>query len=88
MMECHPDPLLNVSVRGIKLILAASFYYPADPLGEVFFNVLASFAEFEWDLIRLLTREEMAIARANGKLRGNNQSSPINIRKSRTGCMQ
>jgi DNA invertase Pin-like site-specific DNA recombinase len=31
---------------------------------------LATFAEFEADLIRLRTREGMAIARAKGKLRG------------------
>lgn len=32
--------------------------------------MLATFAEFEGDLIRLRTREGMAIARAKGKLRG------------------
>jgi DNA invertase Pin-like site-specific DNA recombinase len=36
----------------------------------MFFNVLATFAEFEVDLLRLRTREGMAIARAKGKLRG------------------
>lgn len=39
-------------------------------MGKMFFNVLATFAEFEGDLIRLRTREGMAIARAKGKLRG------------------
>ncbi|MEY8880314.1 recombinase family protein [Donghicola sp. XS_ASV15] len=33
------------------------------------FNILATFAEFEGDLIRMRTREGMAIARAWGKLR-------------------
>ena len=42
----------------------------ADPIGKMFFNILATFAEFEADLIRLHTREGMAIARAKGKLRG------------------
>ena len=37
---------------------------------KMFFNILATFAEFEADLIRLRTREGMAIARAKGKLRG------------------
>jgi DNA invertase Pin-like site-specific DNA recombinase len=37
---------------------------------DVLLNVLATFAEFEGDLIRLRTREGMAIARAKGKLRG------------------
>jgi DNA invertase Pin-like site-specific DNA recombinase len=40
------------------------------PLGKMFFNILAKFAEFESDLIRMRTREGMAIARAKGKLRG------------------
>jgi DNA invertase Pin-like site-specific DNA recombinase len=39
-------------------------------MGRMFFNILATFAEFEADLIRLRTREGMAIARAKGKLRG------------------
>jgi len=38
-------------------------------MGKMFF-ILATFAEFEADLIRLRTREGMAIARAKGKLRG------------------
>ena len=56
--------------RGVKLALGASVYDPADPMGKMFFNILATFAEFEADLIRLRTREGMAIARAKGKLRG------------------
>lgn len=39
-------------------------------MGKMFFNILATFAEFEADLIRMRTREGMAIARAKGKLRG------------------
>jgi DNA invertase Pin-like site-specific DNA recombinase len=34
------------------------------------FNVLGMVAEFEADLIRMRTREGMAIAKAKGKLRG------------------
>jgi DNA invertase Pin-like site-specific DNA recombinase len=45
-------------------------YDPTDPMGKMFFNILATFAEFEADLIRLRTREGMAIARARGRLRG------------------
>jgi DNA invertase Pin-like site-specific DNA recombinase len=54
--------------RGVRLALGSSVYDPADPMGKMFFNILATFAEFEADLIRLRTREGMAIAR--GKLRG------------------
>lgn len=60
----------TLQARGVKLALGTSLYDPADPVGKMFFNVLATFAEFEGDLIRLRTREGMAIARANGKLRG------------------
>ena len=56
--------------RGVTLALATSRSAPADPMGKMFFNILATFAEFEADLIRLRTREGMAIARAKGKLRG------------------
>ena len=56
--------------RGVKLALGTSVYDPADPMGKMFFNILATFAEFEADLIRMRTREGMAIARAKGKLKG------------------
>ena len=56
--------------RGVKLALGSSVYDPTDPMGKMFFNILATFAEFEADLIRLRTREGMAVARAKGKLRG------------------
>ncbi|MGN8091621.1 recombinase family protein [Methylobacterium sp. 22177] len=56
--------------RGVRLALGGSVYDPADPMGKMFFNVLATFAEFESDLIRLRTKEGMAIARSRGKLRG------------------
>ena len=39
-------------------------------MGRMFFNIVATFAEFEADLIRMRAREGMAIARAKGKLRG------------------
>ncbi len=54
--------------RGVKLALGRALYDPGDPMGKMFFNILATFAEFEADLIRMRTREGMAIAR--GKLRG------------------
>ena len=56
--------------RGVKLQLESSLHDPSDPMGKLFFNILATFAEFEVDLIKMRTREGMAIARAKGKLRG------------------
>ena len=53
--------------RGVRLALGGSVYDPKGPMGKMFFNILATFAEFEADLIRLRTREGMAIARSRGK---------------------
>ena len=39
-------------------------------MGKMFFNILATFAEFEADLIRMRTREGMKVAKAKGKLKG------------------
>ena len=36
----------------------------------MFFNILATFAELEVDLLRMRTREGMAVARAKGRLKG------------------
>ena len=60
----------QLEAKGVKLALGRNVYDPTDPMGKMFFNILATFAEFEADLIRLRTREGMAIARARGKLRG------------------
>lgn len=59
-----------LAARGVKLQLGSSVHDPTDPMGKMFFNILATFAEFEADLIRMRTREGMAVARAKGKLRG------------------
>ena len=59
-----------LAARGVKLALGPSLYDPVDPMGKMFFNILATFAEFEADLIRMRTREGMAVARAKGRLRG------------------
>jgi len=60
----------NLAANGVKLQIGASVHDPNDPMGKLFFNILATFAEFEADLIRMRTREGMAIARAKGKLKG------------------
>jgi DNA invertase Pin-like site-specific DNA recombinase len=39
-------------------------------MGKCSFNILATFAEFEVDLLRMRTLEGMAIARAKGRLKG------------------
>jgi DNA invertase Pin-like site-specific DNA recombinase len=54
----------------VRLSLGGSVYDPNDPMGKCFFNILATFAEFEVDLLRMRTREGMAVARAKGRLKG------------------
>ena len=56
--------------RGIRLSLGGSIYDPADPMSKMFFNLLAVFAEFEGDLLKMRTREGMAVARSRGRLAG------------------
>ena len=59
-----------LEAKGVTLVLGTSLYDPADPMGKMFFNIVATFAEFEADLIKQRTREGMAIAKAKGKMRG------------------
>jgi DNA invertase Pin-like site-specific DNA recombinase len=42
----------------VKLSLGGTLYDPADPMGKMFFNILATFAEFEVDLLKMRTRAE------------------------------
>ena len=56
--------------QGVALSLGGHVHNPNDPMGKLFFNILATFAEFEVDLLRMRTREGMAVARAKGKLKG------------------
>ncbi|MFC8041858.1 recombinase family protein [Paenarthrobacter sp. NPDC057355] len=60
----------ELTVKGVVLSLGGSTYDPTDAVGRLLFNVLGMVAEFEADLIRMRTREGMAIARARGRLRG------------------
>jgi hypothetical protein len=44
-----------LAARGVKLQLGSSLYDPHDPMGKMFFNILATFAEFEADLLGIQT---------------------------------
>ncbi|MHA7180315.1 recombinase family protein [Arthrobacter sp. MDB2-24] len=64
--------------KGVALSLGGSAYDPSDPVGRLLFNILGIVAEFESDLIRMRTREGMAVAKAKGRLRGKQPKlSPI-----------
>ena len=54
--------------RGVKLALGRALYDPGDSMGKMFFNILATFAEFEADLIRLRTREGHGHRPSQGKI--------------------
>ncbi|WP_457423140.1 recombinase family protein [Streptomyces sp. QTS52] len=61
----------SLTARSVKLALGGTLYDPADPadpMGKMLFNILATFAEFKVDLLRM--REGMAVARAKDKLKG------------------
>jgi len=64
------DILSQLSRRGVRFALGGSVYDWNDPFARMFLQILAVIAEFEAGLIRQRTREGMAIARQNGKLRG------------------
>lgn len=79
--KINPRPVSHVSrssrdigdtlvARGVRLSLGGAIYDPGDPMSKMFFNMLAVFAEFEADLLKMRTREGMATARARGKLKG------------------
>lgn len=60
----------ELAEQEVTLRLGSSAYDPTDPMGKMMFNMLATFAEFEADLIRMRTREGMQVAKAKGRLRG------------------
>ena len=72
--------------RGVRLALGSSVYDPVDPMGKMFFNILATFAEFEADLIRLRTREGMAVARSRASCAASSRSSPTSSRRNCVAC--
>jgi DNA invertase Pin-like site-specific DNA recombinase len=60
----------ELAAGGVKLSLGGTVHDPADPMGKMFFTILATFAEFEVDLLKMRTREGMKVAKAKGNLRG------------------
>ncbi|TQS88630.1 recombinase family protein [Arthrobacter sp. TS-15] len=60
----------ELTTKGVVLSLGGSTHDPTDPVGRLLFNVLGMVAEFEADLIRMRTREGMAVAKAKGRLKG------------------
>ena len=64
------DIIQGLSERGVRFQLGASVYDWNDPMSKMFIQLLAVFAEFELDLIRLRTKEGMARPQVRAKLKG------------------
>ena len=75
----------DLAARGINLSLSGQVYDPADPMGKIFFNILATFAEFEVDLLRMRTRKDMAVARAKASCAASSRNCPPGSNASRCG---
>lgn len=60
----------QLTTDGIRLQMGSTTYDAADPFGRMFFNLTATFAAFEADLISQRTREGLQIAKAEGRLTG------------------
>ena len=67
--------------KGVALSLGGSVYDPNDPVGRLLFKVLGMVAEFEADLIRMRTREGIAVAKARGRPRGKKPRLSLSQRK-------
>jgi DNA invertase Pin-like site-specific DNA recombinase len=68
--------LARLSTREVRFALGGSVYDWNDPFARMFLQILSVVAEFEVHLVKLRTREGMAIARAKGKLRGKKPKLP------------
>jgi len=50
----------TLTASGVRLSIGGTVYEPSDPMGTMFFSILATFAEFEVDLLRMRTRQAPA----------------------------
>jgi len=60
----------EITAKGAKLRIGDSTHDPRDPMGKLLFNVLAMIAEFERDLISMRTRDGLALAVKEGRMKG------------------
>ncbi|MEU7828626.1 recombinase family protein [Nonomuraea sp. NPDC049129] len=74
--------LTDLSGRGVLFGLGGSVYDWNDPFGRLFLQTLAMVAEFEANIGHQRTREGMALAKKNGKLKGKQSKLPEPARRS------
>ena len=73
--------------QGVKLTLGQALYDMGDSMGKLFFNILATFAEFEGVLVCMRTRECMAIAHTRGNCTASSPNSPTDSSGNSAACM-
>ena len=56
--------------QGVALEILAGSFNRDDPMGKAFFNIAATFAELERDMIQVRTLDGLAAARARGRTGG------------------
>ena len=64
------DILQGLSERKVRFQMGPTVYDWKDPMSKMFLQLLAVFAEFELDLIRMRTREGMSRPQVRAKLKG------------------
>lgn len=64
------DIIQGLHERGVRFQMGPTVYEWDDPMAKMFIQLLAVFAEFELDLIRMRTREGMARPQVRAKLKG------------------
>ena len=69
----------DVSTSFVRSTSGASVHDPTNPIGRTFFNIHATFAKFDTNLIRMRTKEGMAIARAREKLNEKKPKLPAGV---------
>lgn len=60
----------NLHDQGVTLEILAGSFNRDDPMGKAFFNIAATFAELERDMIQVRTLDGLAAARARGRTGG------------------
>jgi DNA invertase Pin-like site-specific DNA recombinase len=76
------DILTGLSDRGVLFGVGATVHDWSDPFGRLFLQTLAMVAEFEANIGHQRTREGMALAKRNGKLKGKQPKLPEPARRS------
>ncbi|MBB5085245.1 recombinase family protein [Nonomuraea endophytica] len=74
--------LTGLSGRGVLFGVGATIHDWSDPFGRLFLQTLAMVAEFEANIGHQRTRESMALAKENGKLKGKQPKPPAPARRS------